>query len=313
MIPSNSPTKSNGGKLTPELFKAVGVAVAEVRIRSPGTADETRSGFCVAVLDEFAEEIRTGHAAVQQAMSNALDIALHTGDVLLAARDRISAGWIRWLQDECRINRKTAHLYMKLAGKREEIEKARAQVPDLSLRGAYRLITKGSSEKLITKSPTESTSENSDKGTDEDSDKNVESELSPLDRLLTTTPASEVAAEFAKQGRDVPWLLERLPKPWIPQLTDRVAKLPRVHDEPFIKASEVLRTALSAVAIADAPKTTLPVAQSQEKVALTALRALNVLLAGAGIDEVTIIRKYAKETRCVLGKRRRGGRRRRRT
>jgi len=303
VLPINSPAKINGN-LTPELFREAGIAVAEAVIRSPGTADGTRPGLRITVLDEFAAEIRAGHAAVQKAMSNALDIALHNGDVLLAARDRISARWLEWLHDECKINRKTAHLYMKLAGKRDEIEKARMQVPDLSLRGAYRLITKKPSNKLITTKPSiESTSENSNKGSEEP-------ELSPLDRLLTTTPASEVAEEFSK--RDVPWLLERLPQPWIPTLTNRVANLPRTQDAPFMKASEVLRTALSAMAIADASKTTPPVAQSQQMVALNALRRLNVLLANAGIDEVTIIRMHAKETRCVVEKRRGGKRRRHR-
>jgi hypothetical protein len=310
VVPNNFPQKSNGN-LNPELFEAAGVAVSASVTTGGPAVPAANSGFRVTVLDEFAAEIRAGHAAVQKAVSNALDEALHTGDVLLAARDRISTRWIEWLQEECKINRKTAHLYMKLAGKRDEIEKARAQVPDLSLRGAYRLITKG--PKLITTKPsTESANENSNKGTGEDSNKSEEPELSPLDRLLTTTPASEVAVEFAKQGRDVPWLLERLPRPWIPKLTDRVANLPRTRDEPFIKASEVLRTALSAVNIADAPKTTLPVAQSQEKVALNGLRALNVLLARAGIDEVTIVRMHAKESRCVVEKRRRGRRGRRR-
>ena len=299
MLPSDFPQKSNGN-LNRELFEAAGIAVGEAKpvVSAPS------SGFRVTVLDEFAAEIRAGHAAVQRAMSNALDTALHTGDVLLAAHDRISTGWIRWLEDECKINRKTAHLYTKLAGKRDEIEKARAQTPDLSLRGAYRLITKKPSNKLITTKPSiESTSENSNKGSEEP-------ELSPLDRLLTTTPASEVAEEFSK--RDVPWLLERLPQPWIPTLTNRVANLPRTQDVPFIKASEVLRTALSAMGIADASKTTPPVAQSQQMVALNALRRLNVLLANAGIDEVTIIRMHAKETRCVVEKRRGGKRRRHR-
>ena len=293
-IPS-SDQKINGN-LNAELFEAAGVAVTTsvAKIAAPAA----NSGYRVTVLDDFADEIRAGHEAVQGAMSNALDFALHTGDVLLAARDRISSGWIQWLQDECGINRKTAHLYMKLAGKREEIEKARAQIPDLSLRGAYRLIAKKPPGQLLASPPIEPVSEDSNKGT--------EMELSPLDALLTTMPANEVAAEFSK--RDVPWLLERLPQRWIPTLTSRVAKLSRVPDEPFIRASEVLRNALSAMAIADAPKTTSAVALSQEKVALAALRALNFLLAGAGIDEVTIIRKFAKENRCAKEKR---GRRRR--
>jgi hypothetical protein len=297
-IPS-SDQKINGN-LNAELFEAAGVAVTTsvAKIAAPAA----NSGYRVTVLDDFADEIRAGHEAVQNAMSNALDIALQTGDVLLAARDRISTGWIRWLQDECGINRATAHLYMKLAGKREEIENARAQIHDLSLRGAYRLITKKPPEQLSAPPPIEPAGENLNKS--------AKPEPSSLDLLLATTPAPEVAVEFAK--RDVPWLLERLPKPWIPTLTNRVAKLLPVHDEPFLKASEVLRNALSAMAIADAPKTSSVVALSQEKVALNALRALNVLLAGASIDTVTIMRMHAKENRCVVEKRRGGKRRGRR-
>ena len=312
VVPNNFPQKSNGN-LNRELFEEAGIAVAETVTRSPGTAGETKSDFRVTVLDEFAEEIRAGHDAIQQAMFNALNIALHTGDVLLAARDRISTGWIRWLQDECGINRITAHLYMKLAAKRDEIEKARTQVPDLSLRGAYRLITKKPSNKLITKSSAESASE-PDGGTGKDSNKNGKPELSPLDALLTTMPPDAVATELAKQGRDVPWLLKRLPPPWVPELINRIPKLSHIHDEPepFIKASEVLRNALSAIAIADASKTTPVVARSQENVALNGLRALNVLLANAGIDEITVVRLHAKEKRCVVEKRRRGRKRWRR-
>jgi hypothetical protein len=204
---------------------------------------------------------------------------------------------------------RTAELYQQLA-RGETIlmaEVARTgEVP--SIRAARRLLSK--STKADEAAADEAAGAQKTKNVGEDASEDTELVTSPLDLLLTTTPAPEVAVEFAK--RDVPWLLERLPKPWVPALTSRVAKLPHGRDEPFIKASEVLRNALSAVAIASAPKTTSAVALSQEKVALTALRALNVLLAGAGIDEVTIIRMHAKETRCVAEKRRGGKRRGRR-
>jgi hypothetical protein len=178
--------------LTSQLFEAGGVAVGAAIAPSGPAVLTTKPDFRVTVLDEFAAEIRAGHLAIQAAMSNALDIALHTGDTLLAARDRISKRWIEWLEKDCKINRKTAHLYMKLAHKRDEIEKAQTQIPDLSLRGAYRLITRGPS-------PAGSANEGSNKDAGEDSNKSEEPESSPLDRLLTTTPASEVAVEFAKR------------------------------------------------------------------------------------------------------------------
>jgi hypothetical protein len=58
--------------------------------------------------------------------------------------------------------------------------------------------------------------------------------------------------------------------------------------EPFLKASEVLRRALSLL------KTP---SESNTNEALSALRLLNRLLTNAGIDEVTIVQQHAKERR----------------
>jgi hypothetical protein len=130
-----------------------------------------------------------------------------------------------------------------------------------------------------------------------------DSELESKKLDLTAWPAADVTAALA--ARDIDWFLNVMPKAWCPELTRRVAKLPQANDEPFIKASEMLRQILSSIKIASAPETTPAVAASHEKVVLTALRQLNVVLAGAGIDEVTIIRKYAKEKRCHTKQRRR--------
>jgi hypothetical protein len=60
----------------------------------------------------------------------------------------------------------------------------------------------------------------------------------------------------------------------------------------------VLRHALSLIKIATTtPEITPIVAASNEKEAIVALRRLAVILAGASIDEVTIIQQYAKERR----------------
>ncbi len=126
-------------------------------------------------------------------------------------------------------------------------------------------------------------------------------------RVLTTAPAAEVTAALMNLGLD--WFLKVMPTDWVPKMTRRVINLPQANDEPFIKASEMLRQILSSIKIASAPKTTPAVSASYEKVALTVLRQLNVVLAGAGIDEVTIIRKCAKENRCAKDKRRSGRRR----
>jgi hypothetical protein len=259
------------------------------------------SGAAVEVLDDLARRIRESRQAARQAGAAVLHHSLDAGDALNEAQARVSSGWKRWLKDNCFLSVRTALVYQQLARHRDEIEAAIGQAGELSMRAALRLITK--------QKPPEPVGEDADE--DENASKGAgRPELSPLGKLLMTTPACEVAVEFEKQG-DVPWLLERLPAPWVPEFTRRVAKLPHALDEPFVRASEMLRRILSLIKIASEPGTTPAVATSHDKEALTALRMLNVVLAGAGIDEVTIIRMHAKEKRCAEGKRHRGKRRRR--
>jgi hypothetical protein len=100
--------------------------------------------------------------------------------------------------------------------------------------------------------------------------------------------------------------LRVLPLDWRAKIEARLSRRPHAETaEAFIKASEVLRRALSLVKVADAPRTTPPIAASNEKEALAALRGLNTILVGVGIDEVTIVHQHAKERRCGKQRRRR--------
>jgi hypothetical protein len=49
--------------------------------------------------------------------------------------------WGKWLRDDCELSRSTALLYMRLANHQGDIDAARVQLPDLSLRAARRLLT----------------------------------------------------------------------------------------------------------------------------------------------------------------------------
>jgi hypothetical protein len=76
-------------------------------------------------------------------MSNALDIALAVGQRLNIAKDQVGEGkWSKWLRDNCELSRSTALLYMRLANHQGDIDAARVQLPNLSLRAARRLLTK---------------------------------------------------------------------------------------------------------------------------------------------------------------------------
>jgi hypothetical protein len=99
-------------------------------------------------LDELAElvaRVRDGHKAVQAAVANALAVALEAGDAVLALQQELQnrgIGWQAWFREWGYFPLSTAKLYAQLAAHRAEIETARAQDPELSLRGARRLIGK---------------------------------------------------------------------------------------------------------------------------------------------------------------------------
>jgi hypothetical protein len=315
-IRSNAPIGAHGldgGKLPGELFEAAAVAVTEAPVPARNTAVAAAdSGFAVEVLDELAKRVRDGCQEIEKLARNALraseeldrkalPIALDVGDALIEAQARIVEGSFKgWVHANCRkMSLRTVELYQQLARNRDVIEAEIARTGEmLSVRAARRLLSKPAK-----------------KDEDENAVEVIGGESAPtvpelpFVEMALARPAAEITAALEK--RDPDWLLNVLPKTWVSALTHRVAKLPRVHDEPFLKASEMLRRALSSVKVANDPITTPAVAALHEKEALNVLRALNVVLAGVGIDEVTIVHQHAKECRRAKEPRRRRRRHRR--
>jgi hypothetical protein len=74
---------------------------------------------------------------------------------------------------------------------------------------------------------------------------------------------------------------------------------------PFRRASETLRHAISHIKNCAAPDIEPDAVLCHEREALNALRGLSAVLASVGIDEVTIVKQFAKEKRCHTKRRRR--------
>src|SRR5512132_3943034 len=90
--------------------------------------------------------VRDLHHAAQQAGCNALHQALDAGDALIRIQQQVTGcPWKKWLAANCSIPVRTALLYVRLAKHRGEIE---AQLEELSIRGALRLITKPKRDKV---------------------------------------------------------------------------------------------------------------------------------------------------------------------
>ena len=221
-------------------------------------------------LDELAHRIRTALQISRQDRCNALHRDLDAGDTLIEAQRRVSTGWKKWLRKNCFISVRTAMLYMRLARHREEIEAEIERAGELSLRAAIRLIAEPSNHPSKPKRQ--------------------------IDLLAAWRAATDAERTYALAAISINEFYAVMPTSWRAHIETRAAK-PRAESEPFIKASEVLRRALSLMKINNTPGTTQEEASNAEREALTALGRLNVILAGAGIDEVTIVKRHAKERR----------------
>jgi hypothetical protein len=259
------------------------VYTADLENRNDNSGQEQHS---VVILDELASQIREADRAVRAAESNSVDSAYVAGERVLKVRGRVP-NLRRWLEENG-FAVSTMFLYLKLFLNREKVEVARKDNPHLSLRAAVRLIgKKRAGAKTSGKKATGDTPD----------------DIATVLAVLEKVPAAAVTAALEKRG--FVWFLKLMPASWIPLLMARVAHLPRESDEtdePFLRGSEVLRRALSLAKIATDAKTTPAVAAANEKEAVTALRQLNFVLAGAHIDTVTIVRKHAKANRCAEAK-----------
>ena len=171
-------------------------------------------------LGEHAAEICNGMRALRLAMSNALDIALAVGKRLNIAKDQVGDGkWSKWLRDDCELSRSTALLYMRLANHQGDVDAARVQLPNLSLRAARRLLTKS------TQSETEEAkAEEPDQAPDEAGGE--EAEAAPPDHTANLMAAWQAASIAERKDFlatiTLDAMLKVMPDDWRPELERRV-------------------------------------------------------------------------------------------
>jgi hypothetical protein len=221
-------------------------------------------------LTELAREVREACQAARQSGLTALHHVFRAGEALNKAQEQVTGNWKRWLRESCFLGVSTALLYQRIARHRAEIETKAKEDPNFSLRAARQLLTEEPNKKQKAPPRPKPT----------------------LQAAWNAAAPSERSAVLARMALND--LLQTLP----PSFRARfyASREEAADSEPFLKASEVLRRALSLLKTPSEPNT---------NEALTALRLLNSLLANAGIDEVTIVQQHAKERRRAATKERR--------
>jgi hypothetical protein len=125
-------------RLTRERFEAGGVQVSD-KPRPAAPAPKVEND-----LDHIGARFKAAVEGAEFHTRNALRLFLDAGDELIAAKDRLPKGELgRWANNICpRVKEREAQVYMQLARRRNDIERALKANPDLSLRLARRLIMK---------------------------------------------------------------------------------------------------------------------------------------------------------------------------
>jgi hypothetical protein len=74
-------------------------------------------------LSALAKNIRTEHAAAQTAMCLSVAHAFNCGAALIQAKAAVPSGmWFRWLWINCKLSKRTALRYIRIAKHRVEID-----------------------------------------------------------------------------------------------------------------------------------------------------------------------------------------------
>jgi hypothetical protein len=95
-----------------------------------------------APLPVLTREVRRLDDLIRETMRNALGIAMDEGDLLARIKARVGKNWINWRAEHLPgIPKATDELYRRLAAHRALIEQELEVNPDLSIRGARRLIS----------------------------------------------------------------------------------------------------------------------------------------------------------------------------
>jgi hypothetical protein len=93
-------------------------------------------------LGHIAQRIRNRIGEIQKTARVTLRLAMDNGDDLNAAQKQVPQGqWQNWLREHCFLSIRTAQLHQQLADHRQEIEERLADIPELSLRAARKLIS----------------------------------------------------------------------------------------------------------------------------------------------------------------------------
>ena len=101
-------------------------------------------------LAQLVEEINRVHHQAEEALNEGLAHAFRCGELLVEAKAQCEHGqWINWLEENFDGTARSAQGYMKVAGRREEIEAHVKRVSHLPLREALRLTAEPKAEKDV--------------------------------------------------------------------------------------------------------------------------------------------------------------------
>jgi hypothetical protein len=229
-------------------------------------------------LPTLAKTIREEHRAVQAAGGALLHHAMNAGDALTVAQDKVSGNWKSWLRENCFLSVHTALVYQRLARHREQIEAEVERTGDLSLRAALRLIAEPRSGGRKKKKA---------------------AELSLIDHWKRT-PSSERTLFLDAIGID--GIRTAASLDLFRKLKEQL-RIDRADSDPNTIITNLLRKALSHIAIADAPQTSAPVADGNVAEALASLRGVVKKLSAIDRDyhdiEVGIAAARARRRRAA--------------
>jgi hypothetical protein len=98
-------------------------------------------------LTELATKIKTLHGQVIDAGKNVVERAVAAGSALIEAKRQVPhGGWLRWLDENCKLSDRTAEDYMTLARNKRKVDAIIATAANMTLTQVLRKI-KGKPDK----------------------------------------------------------------------------------------------------------------------------------------------------------------------
>jgi hypothetical protein len=261
---------------TTECFMTNSIKINDTSLLA-GCAHQIWSGIETASLADRVQVIRASHADCVGHARGMLAAGIAIGEQLIPIREELrrKRQWSCFVRERLPFSATTAQTYIRLAEHRTQIEAAKTgDIALTSIRAAVRLITKpkaSGGQKPPRTKPN-------------------------LQDVWSRAPLEERRAVLCRMSLaefldSMPVLMRRRFEKTEPKKAE-VKKVPAPQGVPNLKASEVLRRAVSLSRNDN---------QFAAAEAITALRALDRIFtsAGAGIDEFTLIRKRTKARRAA--------------